>query len=153
MEPNLNDQNLVNSLITANWAYCFNGDCQYADSCFRQLSAKYIPAEVDFGMAVYPGACKDGKCRHYLKARIADMAWGFSSLFNNVKAMDLKILRMQTKELLGGKTAYYRYHRGERKLTPEQQDEVRKLFAKYGYTDISFDFTSREVNLCNSMDI
>lgn len=152
MELNLNDKSLVESLITPNWAYCFNKECEHADSCFRFLSAKFKPEAVECGMAVYPGACREGKCRHYLQARTANMAWGFSMLYKNVKASDLKSLRELTKELLGGKTSYYRYHRGEKKLTPEQQDSVRRLFTKHGYSDVVFDFTAKEVNLWNSQE-
>ncbi|MDY6033294.1 MAG: DUF6078 family protein, partial [Alloprevotella sp.] len=32
-------------------------------------------------------------------------------------------------------TSYYRYQRGERLLTPEQQQWILKLFASKGYTD------------------
>ena len=36
---------------------------------------------------------------------------------------------------LGGNTTYYRYHNGERLLTPEQQEWIINLFRRHGYTD------------------
>jgi hypothetical protein len=41
---------------------------------------------------------------------------------------------------LGSHTSYYRYHRGEKLLTPEQQQWILDLFAQYGYTnELHFD--------------
>ena len=77
---------------------------------------------------------------------------GIQYAYKDVKASDLKSLRELTKELLGGKTSYYRYHRGEKKLTPEQQDSVRRLFTKHGYSDVVFDFTAEEANLWNNQE-
>lgn len=51
------------------------------------------------------------------------------------------------KKLLGGKTAYYRYHRGERKLSPSQQESIRRLFLKYSYERVEFAHTEERVML------
>ena len=55
--------------------------------------------------------------------------------------------------ILGGKTSYYRYHRGEKLLTPEQQEAINELFEEKGYCKPSFDhykesidFTDKEVS-------
>lgn len=44
-------------------------------------------------------------------------------------------LRDRIKAYLGGNTTYYRYHHGERLLTPEQQQWILDLFHRHGYTD------------------
>jgi hypothetical protein len=43
------------------------------------------------------------------------------------------------REYLGGCSTYYRYHHGERQLSPEQQEWIKQLFSQYGYEDIEFD--------------
>lgn len=50
------------------------------------------------------------------------------------------------KEYLGGNTMYYRYHHGERLLSPEQQAWIKRLFASYCYSDVDFD------NSCEELD-
>ena len=147
MEQIINDPEIMKNFITSNWAYCFNTNCQYADSCFRQLSVKYKPNTADCGRAVYPDACKDGKCRHYVRLGKATVAWGFDGMYNDVKWADLQDLREDVKHLLGGKTAYYRYHRGDKKLSPSQQENIRRLFLKYGYERVEFAHTEERVML------
>ena len=67
-------------------------------------------------------------------------AWGFNSLFEDVKHADYTPLRETIKNYLGSHTSYYRYHRGEKLLTPEQQQWILDLFAQYGYTnELHFD--------------
>ena len=62
-------------------------------------------------------------------------AWGFDTLFVDVKQRDASPLRSAIKDYLGGNGTYYRYHNGERLLTPEQQDHILGLFRQRGYTD------------------
>ena len=45
-----------------------------------------------------------------------------------------------TIKYLGGKTPYYRYNRGDKLLTPEQQAWIIRRFESAGYTkDLEFD--------------
>ena len=77
------------------------------------------------------------------------VAWGFTTLFADVKAKDEKHLRNLIKAYLDNHTAYYRYHQGQRKLTIVQQNWILDLFRKWGYNEPlafdhyeeSFDFT------------
>ena len=62
-------------------------------------------------------------------------AYGFTPLFKEVKHKDYTLLRDKMKEYLGSHTTYYRYNSGEHKLTPEQQQWILDLFARYGYTE------------------
>jgi len=54
---------------------------------------------------------------------------------------------MELTDYLGSKGTYYRYKDGERLLSPEQQQWMAELFAKYGYDrDIRFDAYEDEYN-------
>lgn len=64
---------------------------------------------------------------------------GLSRLFKDVKLCDAPTLRSLMREYLGGCSTYYRYHHGERQLSPEQQEWIKQLFSQYGYEDIEFD--------------
>lgn len=152
MEIKLNEPDFVNSIIPAGWAYCFNDNCSFSDTCMRRISAKFKDDSVSKGMAVYPDACRDGKCKHYLRARAVDGAWGFGHLYDDVKKCNLSELRSEIMSLLGGRTSYYRYHRGEKKLTPEMQQRVADVFAAYGYANVTFDMHSEIIDFVNDQN-
>ena len=40
---------------------------------------------------------------------------------------------------------YYRVHRGEKHLTPEMQEQVKKVFAEYGYGEPAYDHYAEEI--------
>ena len=57
-----------------------------------------------------------------------------------IAALVFRQENLTVKKLLGCHTNYYRYNRGEKLLNPKQQEQIRKLFRKYGYdTGIEFD--------------
>ena len=133
--------------IPRNWLYCFNSDCQHQEECIRFRSTVALSGSRTWGNAVYPAALHaDGSCEHFKQLRIVRQAWGFNLLFKDVKLHDAPTLRSLMKEYLGGNTMYYRYHHGERLLSPEQQAWIKRLFARYCYSDVDFD------NSCEELD-
>lgn len=121
--------------VPLSWQLCFLSECPKKDECLRQLAAKHLPENRDFGPAVYP-TMKIGEegCRLFTAGRPKQMAWGFETLFSEVKSKHEQALRLAMKNYLGGHTSYYRYHRGKRLLTPEQQEWIVGLFQQYGYS-------------------
>ena len=110
-----------------------------------------MPSILKMGKAIFPDALEDGKCNHFIRPRIIQAAWGLDSLYNEVRLQDANTMKSQVMSLLGGKTSYYRYHRGDKLLTPELQDAVQALFAARGYGKPIFkhyketiDFTDKE---------
>lgn len=153
MELNLNDEKFVNSLVTYNMAYCFNDACPKANTCFRHMAVKFKNSNLKMGNAVYPDALQDGRCDYFIHPRIIKAAWGFHSLYNEVRLQDVGSIKVKVMSLLRGRTSYYRYHRGEKKLTPELQKSIADLFRAYGYEAPTFshykemiDFTSKEID-------
>lgn len=121
--------------IPASFARCFDSACPQADKCVRYLAGKYTPDKCQAGLAVYPNARKGEHCTLYKETRIIRAAYGFKALFAEVKQKDDTPLRRRIQTYLGGMTTYYRYHHGERMLTPEQQEWIFALFRKHGYTE------------------
>lgn len=152
MTLKLSDENFVNSIVPSGMAYCFNEACPKANSCFRHIAAKFKKPSMKMGNAIFPDALQDGKCNYFMRPRIINAAWGFDTLYNEVKQQDIANMRCEVMRLLGGKTSYYRYHRGEKLITPELQESVNALFEARGYGKPSFkhfketiDFTNKEV--------
>lgn len=125
--------------LPQNWAFCFNNRCVMAETCMRRFSTGIVGKEREVGMTVFTDAAAEGKCRWYREKRIASMAWGLQEAFTKVLYKDAAPIRRALMEILGGKGGYYRYNRGEKRLTPEKQEAVMKVFGSFGYHDIAFD--------------
>lgn len=122
-----------NSLgIPTNYTLCFQADCENAETCARYFAGKHA-GDRDVSMTVLPAARKDGTCKWYQRLRTINAAYGFDSLFADVKAKDAPVLRQKIKDYLGGNGSYYDFHHGRRLLTPEQQKWITALFNSYGY--------------------
>lgn len=133
MKLNLNDPEFIKSLVDYYWMYCFNADCPRAAECIRFISAKFKPDDVTAGNAVYPDANLHASCSHFMRVYQFKAAWGFSHLYDQVKHVEMQTIKYRVMDVLGNRTSYYRVHRGEKHLTPEMQEQVKQVFAEYGY--------------------
>lgn len=126
--------------IPASWLYCFCDACPKHVDCLHYLAGLSLPDKVTAGEAVFPTAYRNGDCQHFKQIRVIRAASGFKILFRDVKRRDNSALRSKIMAYLGGHGTYYRYNRGERLLTPEQQQWILDLFHSYGYTEnLEFD--------------
>ncbi len=120
--------------VPNDWTLCFNPNCPMKKTCMRYFVGEQAPTSLTRGSAVYPNALKGDACEHYFEKRVIRVAWGFHTLFSEVKRKDDVFLRNEIKTFLGGHGTYYRYMNGQRTLTPEQQQWILDLFRDYGYT-------------------
>ncbi len=122
------------------YQFCFLAECPLSKDCIRYFAGEHIDRDALSGFATFPAALKDSKCRFFKKTRLMHGAWGFNTLFENVKLKDSAQLHHIITKYLGGRGTYYRYHYGEKLLTPEQQKWIIDLFKQYHYTDnLQFD--------------
>lgn len=136
------------SPIPSSWLYCFNANCPRKDDCVRYRSTCAIQKGQTTGYTVYPTALRqDATCPHFKQLQMIHTAWGFGTMFDEVKAKDAPLLRSLIKHYLGGNGSYYNYHHGRRHLSPEQQEWIKQLFKRFGYTDAEFDFSQEEIDL------
>ena len=130
--------------------YCFNRECPMKDECLHFQYSLCKRADVKRGYAIFPDALHDGKCEYFVKFRAVRMAWGFNSLFTEVKIKDAPVLRDRMRKYLGSKGQYYRYKLGQLKLVPEQQEYIKRIFADMGYADVEFDNFAYELDFSES---
>lgn len=133
--------------IPATWLYCFNSSCPRRDTCVRYQAGLALDGSRTCGNAVFPTAADGGDCPHFKLLRRIRTAWGLARLFDNVRAGDAPALRKRLKALLGGNGSYYRYHHGTRRLSPEQQSLVRRMFARSGYDGVDFEHYREEIDI------
>jgi len=130
------------------WPLCSNGACEQRETCLRWKAWQGMPAQNEKWLCLMPSAWQHEPCRHYVKAEKQRMAQGFHTLMNHLHNREHRYqIRMELTDYLGSKGTYYRYKDGERLLSPEQQQWMAELFAKYGYDrDIRFDAYEDEYN-------
>ena len=134
--------------VPASWRYCFCEECDRHEDCLRFQTGWQVPEDRTWGNAVFPTAYRRGECPHFKEIRRIHAAYGMDTLYVDVKHKDFADIRDKIKGYLGGHSTYYRYNRGERLLTPEQQEWILRLFARYGYTEnLSF------AHYCNVLDL
>lgn len=126
--------------------YCFQKKCQKKDECLHYLCSLYKDKDKKRGYSIFPDALQDGECEYFTQLRVVKMAWGFDSMFEDVKQKDAPKLRERMKTYLGSNGQYYRYKLGQLKLVPEQQRCIKLIFADMGYTDVEFDNFTEELD-------
>lgn len=122
------------------YVMCFNNNCPMRENCLRFLAGSHVPEEIEAVRCVTFSTLKDGQCRWLDAKKKAVNAIGFSRLFQNVLKKDFTPMREAITKYLHGPKAYYEYKRGERQLTPQQQQWIKNLVKSYGYDwEVPFD--------------
>ena len=137
----MEEKTLTYQDIPTKYPLCFNAECAKKTSCMHYQAQYALPAGRHHGPAVYPVAWQDGACQYFREKRLVQKAWGFSRLYDNVPRHQQSDARHCVSSYFsGGWGPYYRYHHGEKQLSPSQQHDILAILASYGSTDgIRFD--------------
>ncbi|MBQ8713453.1 MAG: hypothetical protein IJ551_11645 [Prevotella sp.] len=128
------------STVPNYYVICTNGGCPLRQDCLRFMAGSCAPENMEAARCVMPHVQKDGRCRWYDEKRVVVNAYGFSRLYDRVLKQDFTQMRKNITRYLHGAKRYYEYKRGERALTPEQQQWIRQLVKDYGYDwEVPFD--------------
>ena len=130
------DELFDHNLVPHHYWLCYVERCPQKYNCMRHKACSVMTDTLTHHPCVLPTAIADGRaCPYFKPVRVMRGAWGFNTIFKEVKQKDYTLLRELMKQYLGGHGTYYRYNRGERLLTPEQQEWILQLFARYGYRE------------------
>lgn len=123
------------------YSLCFTSSCPRKATCLHYVAGQNISSRVTLGSAIYPTALSsDGTCPYYREYVKVKLAYGFQKIFAVIRKKDVEPLRKRLKHYLGGHGTYYRYNRGEKRLTPVQQDTILAICQEFGYTEtLTFD--------------
>lgn len=112
---------------------CFNEQCSKHRECMHYHMGTLAPPHKKVGKAIYPAAWKDGECSYFCEKRPVWLAWGFNGLYKNMSKFQAAEARRQVRYFFGlGKGVYYRYHNGEKLLSPRQQQEILNIASRCG---------------------
>lgn len=118
------------------YARCYNKQCTKADNCLRHIAVLHTTADTPFINAVNPDSfpADTTTCPYYQSAEKIHLAWGITHLLDKVPFKDGQGIRQLLISHFG-KSQYYRFHRHERPLRPEDQAYIRQVFRRKGITD------------------
>ena len=137
----MEEKKLTYKDIPMGYPLCFNDECARKDCCMHYQARLTLPEGHHHGPAIYPTAWQDRACKYFREKRFVQKAWGFTHLYDNVPQRDKAEARLCVRSSFsGGNGPYYRVHHGENMISPEKQDEILEILAKFGSTDgIRFD--------------
>lgn len=132
----MDDKKLTFSDAPRDYALCFNKACAACEKCMHFYMGKLAPERITKGSAIYPSALKDGQCQHFAETDEVQFAWGFNGIFRNIPNERVSKVRKALRNYLSnGASTYYRYHNGEKLLSPARQKEIIDFIAQYGSTE------------------
>ena len=122
------------------YVLCNNNNCPLKDNCLRHLAGKNAPDNLEIASCVMPKTLKNGDCRWFDKITIDVWAAGFTHLYDKVMKKDYTTMRKAITNYLHGAKIYYEYKRGERALSPDEQQWIRDYVKSMGYDwEVEFD--------------
>ena len=122
------------------YVLCHNSQCPLRDDCLRYLAGRYAPETMEIATCVMPKTLKGSTCRWFDHKTVVVYAAGFSHLYDRVMKMDYTSMRKAITRYLHGTKLYYEYMRGDRPLTPEQQQWIKDYVKSRNYDwEVEFD--------------
>ena len=128
-------QQNLNEKVPTNYTLCIKSDCPKAANCLRHAAVAMMPAEVKTRQIVSPVylAQTEGECSMYRSAEKVMYARGFIRMMS---ALTVKQAHAVKDRIIAtfGMNMYYRMRRGERLITPTEQEKIYQLLDKQGVT-------------------
>lgn len=118
--------------VPYDYAHCFNHDCPRAAECLRHLTGLHIPKDVPLVRCVSPSVWPTDadKCPHYRTTKKITLAWGASHMAEEAPYKQAVSIRHAVRRLWP-KTTYFRISHYERPITPDMQQKIARIFARY----------------------
>lgn len=117
------------------WTLCYISECNRKEECMRYQVCLLAPKGLTKNPCVLPTVMQMDSCPHFHSIEVVRAAIGFRNIFSEVKEKHHASMRSEMAGYLGGGGTFYRYRNGERLLMPEQQEWIKKMFLRYGYTE------------------
>ena len=123
--------------VPHNYAHCFNAACPRGENCLRRLAALHAPKEAMYLCCLNPAAYPTDAdtCPHYRTTEKVRLAWGISSLCNQVPYGIANSLMSCVRHSFS-KPTYYRILHQERPVLVEEQRMIAELFVRSGVKEL-----------------
>lgn len=132
-----------------NWVHCLNENCEIKKRCTRWHVIRKMKQKDLWEKCILPTSNPVEGCILFQEMKVIKVAWGFKKALSNVKACDYKAIRHDIIKTMSNRRDFSRYDSGTWKLTENQQEKIKRIFADYGYDDMEFDFYEEMVSFLN----
>ncbi len=112
---------------------CLNRECSKANTCLRQLIVESIPEMNQHWVIISPKylATLQGSCPHYRSNIKVIYAKGFIKMLESLPYKQMQTVISHLINFFGRRT-YYRVRKGERLLTPYEQQKILNILKNCG---------------------
>lgn len=133
------------NLLDADFAHCPGTHCEKANECLHHTAHKMLAKNTRESYTVVNPVVITGRqpCSLFMPDRRERYAWGISRIFDNVRAADLRGVRLGVMQCFGSAT-YYHVKEQLRAITEEEQQDIREAFTERGYDGQSIEFDRYE---------
>lgn len=123
--------------IPYNYPLCLNRQCPKASTCLRQLVEQEVPDSAEYWVVISPKyqAKLKGACPHYRSSQKVQYAKGCMNILDNLPHKQRQLAIIHLMEYFSRRT-YYRIRKGERLLTPSEQQRILNILKNCGATHL-----------------
>ena len=121
--------------VPTSYTLCIKGDCPKADACLRHKATLMMPADVQKWNILSPAylAQTEGECPHYRSAEKVKYARGFVRMMSALTVKQAHVVKDSIVATFGI-NMYYRMRRGDRLITPTEQEAIYQMLEQQGVT-------------------
>lgn len=121
------------SEVPYQYPMCLNRQCPKANTCLRQLAEQSMPEKVEYWSIVSPKRLNSIKedCPYYRSCIKARYAKGFIGILESLPHKQMGSVITQLMSFFSRRT-YYRVRKGERLLSPDEQQQVLNILKHCG---------------------
>lgn len=116
---------------------CLNRQCPKAATCLRQIVERNIPSSTVYCNILNPShlTSLDGDCPYYRSNTKVRYAQGFIEILEHLPYKQMQSAVSALSAFFNRRT-YYRVRKGERPLSPTEQEHIIAILRKCGATNI-----------------
>lgn len=121
--------------VPTNYTLCIKSDCLKAATCLRHRATQMMQADVQRWNILSPAylAQTEGECPHYRSAEKVKYARGFVRMMSALTVKQAHVVKDSIVATFG-MNMYYRMRRGERLITPTEQEAIYQMLEQQGIT-------------------
>ena len=121
--------------VPTNYTLCIKSDCPKAATCLRYKATQMMPTEVKTWSILSPTFLEqmEGECPHYRSAEKVQYARGFVRMMSALTVKQAHVVKDSIVATFG-MNMYYRMRRGERLITPTEQEAIYQMLEQQGVT-------------------
>nr|WP_024991161.1 DUF6078 family protein [Hoylesella marshii] len=133
------------NLLDADFAHCSGKQSGRAKNAYATPPTRWLAENTRESYTVVNPAVITGRqpCSLFMPDRKERYAWGISRIYDNVRAADLRGIKLSVMSCLGS-SSYYRIKQQRRTITEEEQLDIRQAFTDMGYDGQAMEFDRYE---------